>query len=109
MFNGPLHVEHIVPRSRGGTDDLANLALSCSARNLAKGVAVAGLDPAAGSMAPLFHPRIHAWAEHFAMAEDGATIEGTSAIGRATARALQLNAPRQVGARPLWHALGLFP
>lgn len=109
VFNGPLHVEHIVPRSRGGTDDLANLALSCSACNLAKGAAVAGPDPATGVATPLFHPRLHAWAEHFAVAEDGATIEGTTAIGRATVRALQLNAPRQVGARSLWRALGLFP
>ncbi|HET8630540.1 MAG TPA: HNH endonuclease [Thermomicrobiales bacterium] len=109
VFNGPLHVEHIVPRSRGGADDLANLALSCSACNLAKGAAVEGLDPETGAATPLFHPRIHAWAEHFAVAEDRATILGTTPIGRATVRGKQMNAPRQLAARPLWRALGLFP
>lgn len=30
------HVDHTVPRSRGGTDDLSNLVPSCAACNLAK-------------------------------------------------------------------------
>lgn len=29
--NGPLHVHHILPRSRGGTHDLSNLILLCDA------------------------------------------------------------------------------
>lgn len=33
----PLQVEHIRPKARGGTDCLANLALSCEECNLAKG------------------------------------------------------------------------
>jgi 5-methylcytosine-specific restriction endonuclease McrA len=35
-------VEHIVPRTHGGTDDLANLAIACERCNFAKGVR---LDP----------------------------------------------------------------
>ena len=31
-----LHVDHVIPRSRGGTDDLENLVTACSACNLAK-------------------------------------------------------------------------
>ena len=33
----PLEVEHIIPKSRGGTGRLQNLALSCKECNLAKG------------------------------------------------------------------------
>jgi 5-methylcytosine-specific restriction enzyme A len=32
-----LHVDHITPRARGGTDDLANLATLCRTHNLRKG------------------------------------------------------------------------
>src|SRR5436309_15778446 len=32
-----LHIEHILPRSHGGTDDLDNLALACIDCNLHKG------------------------------------------------------------------------
>lgn len=35
-------VEHIVPRTHGGTDELANLAIACERCNFAKGVR---LDP----------------------------------------------------------------
>jgi 5-methylcytosine-specific restriction endonuclease McrA len=35
--NVPLQVEHIVPKSRGGSDRVANLALSCGPCNRAKG------------------------------------------------------------------------
>ena len=31
-----IHIDHIVPKSHGGTDDLANLALSCEFCNRAK-------------------------------------------------------------------------
>lgn len=31
------HLDHIIPRSRGGSDDLENLALSCAPCNLSKG------------------------------------------------------------------------
>lgn len=32
----PFHIDHIVPRSRGGSDDRANLCLSCPSCNLRK-------------------------------------------------------------------------
>jgi 5-methylcytosine-specific restriction endonuclease McrA len=35
--NVPLQLEHIVPRSRGGSNRVSNLTLSCEACNLAKG------------------------------------------------------------------------
>ncbi|HTP29101.1 MAG TPA: HNH endonuclease [Anaeromyxobacteraceae bacterium] len=35
---GTASIEHIVPRTHGGTDDLENLALACAACNGEKGV-----------------------------------------------------------------------
>jgi len=35
--SGATHVDHIVPRSDGGTDDLSNLILACGPCNFAKG------------------------------------------------------------------------
>ncbi len=35
--NSPLQIEHIVPRARGGTDRVSNLALACEKCNTSKG------------------------------------------------------------------------
>lgn len=32
-----MHIDHVIPRSRGGTDDMDNLAVSCAPCNLSKG------------------------------------------------------------------------
>lgn len=37
MANVPLEIEHIVPKSRGGSDRISNLTLACRACNLRKG------------------------------------------------------------------------
>src|SRR5918992_4806912 len=68
------HVEHIWPRTLGGTDDRSNLALACGPCNFAKGARTHATDPLTGESFPLFHPRIHCWDEHFAWAEDGCNI-----------------------------------
>ncbi len=39
--NSPLEVEHIVPKSRGGTDRVSNLTISCRKCNLEKGTQTA--------------------------------------------------------------------
>ena len=109
IFNLGFEVEHIVPSSRGGTDDPANLALSCRACNLIKGNQAEGPDDEAGPPVPLFNPRADDWAEHFAI--DGATgaIRGLDAIGRATTTALRMNRPIQLSARLQWMRLGIYP
>jgi 5-methylcytosine-specific restriction endonuclease McrA len=42
------HIEHIVPRSKGGTSDLENLALACPGCNLHKADKTTAVDPASG-------------------------------------------------------------
>jgi len=60
-----LHVEHIIPKVHGGTDDLDNLALACIDCNLHKGTNLTGIDPETNEVTELFHPRRQAWDDHF--------------------------------------------
>ncbi len=92
-----LHVEHILPRKHGGSDDLENLALACIDCNLRKSSNVAGYDPETGSLTELFHPRRQKWQEHFV--RRGAWIVGLTAIGRTTVEVLQLNAEERLQLR----------
>lgn len=52
------HVEHIVPRSLGGSDDLDNLAWACPGCNLTKANRVTITDPLTGQLVRCF---IHVW------------------------------------------------
>src|SRR5262245_51019702 len=83
------HVEHIVPVAQGGESELFNLAWACPGCNLHKSDRTEILDSDTGQTVPLFHPRKHAWSDHFAW--DGFRVTGLSAIGRATIAALQFN------------------
>ena len=109
IFNLSFEVEHIVPSSRSGPDDLANLALSCRACNLYKGDRMEGSDEESGAEVPLFNPRVDDWGRHFTV--DGAigTILGLTAVGRATIVALRMNRPIQLAARLQWMRLGIYP
>jgi hypothetical protein len=62
------HVEHIIPRQHGGTDDAENLALACPDCNLVKGPNLTGVEPGTHQVVRLFHPRRDTWAEHFTLA-----------------------------------------
>jgi hypothetical protein len=83
------HVEHILPKSRGGKSVLGNLALACPSCNLHKSDRIEACDPKTSSVVPVFHPRDQCWADHFEV--DGQTIVGKSAIGRATTELLRFN------------------
>jgi hypothetical protein len=109
MLGYRLHIEHIIPTARGGTDDLENLAASCAPCNFARGVTLERHDPASKSIAVLYNPRIHNWEDHFAWGEDGISLIGTTPIGTATILALDINQPLQLSARLGWHQLGLLP
>ena len=85
------HLEHVRPRSRGGETAADNLALACPQCNLHKADRVQAADPADGRFVPLFDPRRHWWADHFRW-EEGRTIAGLSAVGRAAVAALDASA-----------------
>ncbi len=93
----PLQIEHIVPRKHGGGDHSDNLALACAECNLHKGSDLTGIDPDTGQITPLFDPRRQRWGEHFSW--DGLRILGTTAVGRTTARVLELNSPERLRVR----------
>ena len=89
-----LHVEHIIPKIHGGTDELDNLALACIDCNLHKGPNLTGIDPQTRRVTELFHPRRHRWAVHFT--RDGPYLVGKTAIGRTTIRVLNMNSEDQL-------------
>lgn len=101
------HVEHIAPRSKGGDTVLANLAWACPGCNLHKSDRTEVIDPATGTSARLFHPRLHLWDIHFEWR--GYAILGRTSIGRATVAALDLNHSRRIAVRRAEEQFGLFP
>jgi hypothetical protein len=105
-------VEHILPRVLGGSDEMPNLALSCSPCNRRKSQATNAVDPASEPLAevPLFNPRLDIWRLHFTVAPTvgGIQIVGRTAQGRATVSRLGMNDAHAVRARLLWMVLGLF-
>jgi hypothetical protein len=97
MSAAAFHVDHIIPKQHGGTDDPSNLALACYHCNLRKGPNLTGIDPDTGALVPLFHPRQERWDTHFALRET--YIVGLTPTGRTTVRVLQMNAVDRVQLR----------
>jgi hypothetical protein len=60
------HVEHIVSRQHGGSDDPSGLALSCDRCNAYKGPNIASIDVQTGTVVALFNPRTGLWSDNFA-------------------------------------------
>jgi hypothetical protein len=81
------HVEHIVARQHGGTDDDSNLCLACHWCNFHKGPNLA--THVAGQLVPLFHPRRQQWDDHFVMRDD--EIVGLTTVGQGTVSLLNMN------------------
>ncbi len=104
-----LDIEHLIPRALGGATVEENLWLACSACNTFKGHRISARDPETGRMVRLFNPRYQVWNDHFEWQESGLRIAGRTAIGRATAEALQLNRAHLVRARRVWSRFGCHP
>ncbi len=102
-----VHVEHVIPVSRGGSDDPSNLAWACPGCNLKKADRVEVPDPDTVTQVPLFNPRVDRWKEHFRWY--GYEIVGVSAIGRAMLAAFDLNHPRRQRIRQAEQQVSLFP
>jgi len=92
-----LHIEHIVPRAHGGTDDLDNLASACIDCNLHKGPNLTGIDPVTNQVTNLFHPRHQQWEDHFEWR--GIHLVGKTAVGRTIVRVLHVNSEDQLALR----------
>ncbi len=104
----PFHVDHVVARAHGGSDEDGNLSWSCTQCKLHKGTSFASIDPATGNRVNLFNPRHDPWHEHFAMERDG-QIVGLTPAGRATARLLDMNGSPQLDLRRELAEDGGFP
>lgn len=108
-------VDHVIPKSLGGSDEIDNLALACRRCNEKRYNFVAGIDPETQEIVPIFNPRRQKWEEHFVWVDQGVAIEGISPIGRATCLRLDLNDTRYREqdsireTRRFWIKTGLHP
>jgi hypothetical protein len=102
-------IDHVIPRSRDGTDDLENLCLACSQCNHHKQAQTSAVDPRTGKRSRLFPPRNDKWMDHFRWGTDGTRLIGITPVGRATIKALQLNRRSRVRARKFWAQCGVHP
>lgn len=105
----PPSVEHVEPKSAGGTDEMSNLAMTCQGCNNHKYVGTQSLDPESGQRVPLYHPRSDTWNEHFRWSPDLTAIIGTTPTGRATVEKLQLNRSELINLRRLLRDAGEHP
>ena len=105
-----LEIEHIVPLSKGGSNEESNLWLACPICNRHKSDKTTGIDPDSGEVVLLFNPRTQVWSEHFRWSEDGISIVGKTPIGRATVKVLQLSDdPDALTVRSYWVMAGWHP
>ena len=104
-----MHIDHVVPTSRGGSSDDSNLCLACAWCNSYKWAQTHGLDEQTSEEVPLFHPRTQLWQQHFCWSEDGVSLIGLTATGRATVEALKMNNAFIVPARRHWVEAGWHP
>lgn len=102
--DNPFHIEHIIAKQHGGSDDLGNLSLACSQCNAIKGPNLSSIDPETGLLTRLFHPRKDRWEDHFR--RDGAYILGITEVGRTTAWELCFNDADNLHQRELLLQLG---
>ena len=103
----PFHVEHILPKKHGGTDEPKTLAWSCHYCNLSKSSNLSGRDVLTGRIVVLFNPRRQRWARHFVW--DGPLLVGQTPCGRATIAVMNINIKHRIDLRELLMEAGLFP
>jgi hypothetical protein len=94
-------IDHVHPRSAGGSDELDNQAPACWRCNQAKADVVGPVrDPHTGLWVPFFHPYRDDWDEHFEP-RAGEPI-GRTSVGRATAAVVRRPLPAQNPAHTSW-------
>lgn len=105
----PFSIEHIIPLSKGGTDEFDNLALACQGCNNKKYNHTQARDPVTGETVSLYHPRQRLWSDHFVWNEDYTLLLGLTPMGRASIERLQLNRSGVMNLRRLLYAVNLHP
>ncbi|MDA0810096.1 MAG: HNH endonuclease [Planctomycetota bacterium] len=101
------HIEHVIPKSRGGETTLSNLAWACPGCNLRKSDRTEATDPRSGEVVPLFNPRNDDWADHFEW--HGHELIARSSVAQVTIAALNLNHSRRLRIREAEQMFDLFP
>ncbi|WP_350212724.1 HNH endonuclease [Botrimarina sp.] len=91
------HIEHVIPRQHGGSDEADNLCLACGHCNRHKGPNVASIDAVTQRLTRLFDPRRDKWTDHFEFASN--LVVGRTEEGRVTVALLKMNAPNRVQLR----------
>lgn len=104
-----MHIEHIWPRSKGGSLTLDNLCCACAWCNSYKATQTHALDPETEEEVRLFNPRTEVWSSHFAWREAGLRISGITAIGKVTVEALHMKNEYVLPARRHWILAGWHP
>ncbi|MEQ1604971.1 MAG: HNH endonuclease signature motif containing protein [Pyrinomonadaceae bacterium] len=97
----PFEIDHFVPTSRGGSEDVENLVLACRSCNVFKTYHLFGvLTDSADTR--LYNPRSDSWDDHFRFDTVTAEIMGLTRIGIGTVNRLKMNSVFQVRARCYW-------
>ncbi len=104
--DGTFHVEHIIAQQHVDDDRPSSLAFACDRCNFHKGTNLSSQDSETSQIVNLFNPRADNWSDHFEFQD--AEIVGLTAVGRTTARLLQMNMKRRVELRSTLIAAGLF-
>jgi len=76
------HIEHVVPRVKGGTSDSSNLALACPSCNMHKADRISSQPSSSITAVAFYNPRSEVWVEHFEW--DAYTLVGKTEVGRVT-------------------------
>ena len=102
-------VDHVIPVSLGGKDNLDNLTLACFHCNRHKTNRLTAIEPESQTEVALFNPRQDSWQKHFIWSIDGLSIMGISPTGKATVLALRLNRERVIPIRAADREIGRHP
>jgi hypothetical protein len=92
-------IDHVIPLTKGGADNLDNLALACFHCNRQKSDKIEAIDPETQQIVALFNPRQNQWSQHFIWSANRLLLLGVTPIGKATVITLNCNRDRLINIR----------